>query len=158
MRKTTKCQSNERYCQQRDSNRTPPEYVSRHLPLSSPQRSSDSIGTNRGMKNGVFWLLHHVDFLRNDVSAELSASFIRVTTIGEIGTTLDVTSKRRRCEEITSYLSRWGQPCPLTPYDPDRLWDPPSLQGSESRGLKLTSAEGMKTWISTSTPPYAFMA
>jgi hypothetical protein len=32
---------------------------------------------------------------RTDVSEELSASFIRVTTIGELETTLDVTSNRR---------------------------------------------------------------
>jgi hypothetical protein len=36
------------------------------------------------------WLL-----LRTDVSEELSASFISVTRIGELGTTLAVTSNRR---------------------------------------------------------------
>jgi hypothetical protein len=46
-------------------------------------------------------MLHHVANVRTDVSEELSASFIRVTRIGEIGTTLAVTSNRlmlRRCE------------------------------------------------------------
>jgi hypothetical protein len=38
------------------------------------------------MKNGVFW------DVRTDVSEELSASFIRVRRIGELGTTLAVTS------------------------------------------------------------------
>jgi hypothetical protein len=38
------------------------------------------------MKNGVSW----------DVSEELSASFIRVTRIGELGTMLAVTSNRRK--------------------------------------------------------------
>jgi hypothetical protein len=33
--------------------------------------------------------------LRTDVSEELSASIIRVTRIGELGTTLAVTSKRQ---------------------------------------------------------------
>jgi hypothetical protein len=33
-----------------------------------------------------------VALVRTDVSEELSASFIRVTTIGEVGTTLAVTS------------------------------------------------------------------
>jgi hypothetical protein len=41
------------------------------------------------MKNGS---LLECDSLRTDVSEELSASFIRVTRIGELGTTLAVTS------------------------------------------------------------------
>jgi hypothetical protein len=41
------------------------------------------------------WMLCHVALVRNDVSEELSASFIRVTRIGELGTTLAVTSNRR---------------------------------------------------------------
>jgi hypothetical protein len=35
------------------------------------------------MKNGVFWMLSRVALVRTDVSEELSASFIRVTRIGE---------------------------------------------------------------------------
>jgi hypothetical protein len=35
-------------------------------------------------------MLHHVALVRTDVSEELSASFISVTRIGEIGTTLVV--------------------------------------------------------------------
>jgi hypothetical protein len=38
-------------------------------------------------------MLHHVALVRADVSEQLSASFIRVTRIGELGTTLAVTSK-----------------------------------------------------------------
>jgi hypothetical protein len=41
------------------------------------------------MSSGV---LHRVVLVRTDVSEELSASFIRVTRIGELGTTLAVTS------------------------------------------------------------------
>jgi hypothetical protein len=37
-------------------------------------------------------MLHRVALVRTDVSEELSASFIRMTRIGELGTTLDVTS------------------------------------------------------------------
>jgi hypothetical protein len=37
-------------------------------------------------------MLHHVALVRTDVSEELSAPFIRVTRIGELGTTLAVTS------------------------------------------------------------------
>jgi hypothetical protein len=37
-------------------------------------------------------MLRGVDLARTDVSEELSATFIRVTRIGELGTTLAVTS------------------------------------------------------------------
>jgi hypothetical protein len=40
-------------------------------------------------------MLRRVAVVRTDVSEELSASLIRVTKIGEIGTTLAVTSNRR---------------------------------------------------------------
>jgi hypothetical protein len=40
-------------------------------------------------------ILRRVDIVRTDVSEERSASFIRVTRIGELGTTLAVTSNRR---------------------------------------------------------------
>jgi hypothetical protein len=40
-------------------------------------------------------MLRRVAVVRTDVSEELSASFIRVTRIGELGTTLAVTSDRR---------------------------------------------------------------
>jgi hypothetical protein len=40
-------------------------------------------------------MLRRVALERTDVSKELSASFIRVTRIGELGTTLAVTSNRR---------------------------------------------------------------
>jgi hypothetical protein len=40
-------------------------------------------------------MLRHVALVRTDVSKELSTSFIGVTRIGELGTTLAVTSNRR---------------------------------------------------------------
>jgi hypothetical protein len=40
------------------------------------------------MKYGVFWDVSGVVLVRTDVSEERSASFIRVTRIGELGTTL----------------------------------------------------------------------
>jgi hypothetical protein len=40
-------------------------------------------------------MLHHVALVKIDVTKELSASVIRVTRIGELGTTLAVTSNRR---------------------------------------------------------------
>jgi hypothetical protein len=39
-------------------------------------------------------MLRRVAIVRTDVSEELSASIIRVTKIGELGTTLAVTSNR----------------------------------------------------------------
>jgi hypothetical protein len=41
-------------------------------------------------------MLRRVDLVRTDVSDEPSASFSRVTRIGELGTTLAATSNRRR--------------------------------------------------------------
>jgi hypothetical protein len=41
-------------------------------------------------------MLRCVALVRNDDSEELSASFFRVTRIAELGTTLAVTSNRRR--------------------------------------------------------------
>jgi hypothetical protein len=40
-------------------------------------------------------MLRRVALVITDVSQEVSASFIRVTRIGELGTTLTVTSSRR---------------------------------------------------------------
>jgi hypothetical protein len=42
-----------------------------------------------------------VALVRTDVSEELSASFIRVTRMGELGTTLAVTSNRRTLRRST---------------------------------------------------------
>jgi hypothetical protein len=47
-------------------------------------------------------MLRRVTLVRTDVSEELSASFIRVTRIGELGTTLAVTSNRRTSHGVTS--------------------------------------------------------
>jgi hypothetical protein len=49
-------------------------------------------------------MLRRVALVRNDVSEELSAPFIRVTRIGELGTTLAVTSNRRTLRRNTSVL------------------------------------------------------
>jgi hypothetical protein len=47
-------------------------------------------------------MLRRVALVRTDVSEELSASFIRVTRVGELGTTLAVTSNRRTLGKIPS--------------------------------------------------------
>jgi hypothetical protein len=46
-------------------------------------------------------MLGRVALVRTDVSDELSASFIRVTRLGELGTTLAVTSNRRTQRDST---------------------------------------------------------
>jgi hypothetical protein len=45
-------------------------------------------------------MLRRVGLVRTDVSEELSASFIRITRIGELGTTLAVTSNRRSVRRL----------------------------------------------------------
>jgi hypothetical protein len=46
-------------------------------------------------------MLSRVALVRTDVSEELSASIIKVTGIGELGTTLAVTSNRRTLRRNT---------------------------------------------------------
>jgi hypothetical protein len=48
-------------------------------------------------------MLRRVVLVRTDVSEEVRASFIRVTRIGELGTTLAVTSDRRTLRRSTKY-------------------------------------------------------
>jgi hypothetical protein len=55
-------------------------------------------------KNGVFWVLRRVALVRTYVSEELIASFIRMTRIGELGTTLAVTSNRGKLRRNTKSL------------------------------------------------------
>jgi hypothetical protein len=50
-------------------------------------------------------MLRRVALVRTDVSEELSVSFITVTRIGELGTTLAVTSNRRRLRRNTKFPS-----------------------------------------------------
>jgi hypothetical protein len=49
-------------------------------------------------------MLHRVTIVRTDVSEELSASFIRVIRIGELGTTLAVNSNRRSLRRNLVFL------------------------------------------------------
>jgi hypothetical protein len=48
-------------------------------------------------------LLRRVALVRTDVSEELSASIIRMTTIGELGTTLAVISSRNTLRRNTKW-------------------------------------------------------
>jgi hypothetical protein len=49
-------------------------------------------------------MLRRLALVRTDVSEELSVPFIRVTRIGELGTTLAVTSNRRTLQRNTWYF------------------------------------------------------
>jgi hypothetical protein len=49
-------------------------------------------------------MLRRVVLVRTDVSEELSASVIRMTGIGELGTTLAVTSNRRTLRRNAKYV------------------------------------------------------
>jgi hypothetical protein len=49
-------------------------------------------------------MLRSVALVRTDVSEELSADFIRVTRIGELGTTLAATSNRRTLLQLVLFL------------------------------------------------------
>jgi hypothetical protein len=51
-------------------------------------------------------MLHRVALVRTDVSEERSVSFIRVTRIGDLGTTLAVTSNRRTLRRNTAEFLR----------------------------------------------------
>jgi hypothetical protein len=50
-------------------------------------------------------MLYRVALVRTDVSEELSASIIRVARIGEVGTTLAVTSNRLTLFLLHRFLS-----------------------------------------------------
>jgi hypothetical protein len=58
------------------------------------------------MKNGVFWDVtpRHVALVRADVSDELNASFLRVTRIGGVGTTVALNSKRCMLQRKRRFL------------------------------------------------------
>jgi hypothetical protein len=49
-------------------------------------------------------MLGYVALIRTDVSEELSASFIRVTRIGELGTMLAVTSNQHMLQRNTKCI------------------------------------------------------
>jgi hypothetical protein len=49
-------------------------------------------------------MLRHVPLVRTDALEEFSASFIRVTIIGELGTTLAIASHRRTLQRNAWYF------------------------------------------------------
>jgi hypothetical protein len=59
-------------------------------------------------------MLRRVTLVRTDVSEELSAFIIRVTRIGELGTTLDVTSNRHTLRRNIYLQYILQEPCGVT--------------------------------------------
>jgi hypothetical protein len=55
-------------------------------------------------------MLRRAALVRTDVSEELSASFIRITRIGEIGTTLAANSNRHTLRRNTYFLAACSRP------------------------------------------------
>jgi hypothetical protein len=53
-------------------------------------------------------MLRRVVLVRTDVSEEIMASFIRVTRIGELGTTLSITSNRLTLRRGAKFLRNVG--------------------------------------------------
>jgi hypothetical protein len=63
-------------------------------------------------------MLRGVALVRTDISEELRASFIRVTRIGELGTTLAVTSNRRtavKTSNLTTIANTEASPLEMLP-------------------------------------------
>jgi hypothetical protein len=80
-------------------------------------------------------MLRRVALVRTDVSEELSASFIRVTRICEIRTTLAVTSNRRTLRRNTyTNVKKSGS------YPRNRPWRPIGLRDVEDPTLSRQSA------------------
>jgi hypothetical protein len=63
-------------------------------------------------------MLRHVALVRADVSEELSASFIRVTKIGELGTTQAETSNRRCNQQLTDAEKKYKVTASVVPSSP----------------------------------------
>jgi hypothetical protein len=81
----------------------PEVYTTRKKPKNCVQFPETNPRKHDHVKNGVFWDVTRVTLVRTDVSEKLSASFIRVTRIVELGT-LAVISNRRTLRRNTKYL------------------------------------------------------
>jgi hypothetical protein len=63
-------------------------------------------------------MLRRVALVRTDVSEELSASFLRVSKLGGLGTSLALTSKRRTLQRNTSSVRRLLVTASVVPSSP----------------------------------------
>jgi hypothetical protein len=97
------------------------------------------------MKNAVFWDVTCVVLVRTDVSEELSASFISVTRICELGTTLVVTGNLRtlRRNKILVILMMEA----LSSYETRFLQEPYGVNIPEDAILYSHRRESLKSYI-----------
>jgi hypothetical protein len=86
-------------------------------------------------------MLSRVALVRTDVSEKRSASFIRMTRIGELGTTLGATNNRRTLRRNTSVLTRATRR--------DIAEDTILENGSSFRNVVFFSMYGCETWSLT---------
>jgi hypothetical protein len=81
-------------------------------------------------------MLHRVALVRTDDSEELGASIIRVTRIGELGTTLAVTATDARCDEIVLHMLRSSETSALTKATPRSIAEEGIHHGHRRENLK----------------------
>jgi hypothetical protein len=86
-------------------------------------------------------ILRRVGLVRIDVSEELSASFIRVTRIDELGTTLAVTSNRRTLLRSVRQLLVTASVVPSSPILVTLIMD--ELSSSETSVLTRTTGRNI---------------
>jgi hypothetical protein len=81
-------------------------------------------------------MLCRVALVRTDVSEELSAFFIKVTRVGELGTTLAVTSYRRTLRRtlFASYPPHRTPGCSNGKHHPSDCWSLPFLVAMQPSG------------------------
>jgi hypothetical protein len=91
-------------------------------------------------------MLRRVALVRTDVSEEPSASFIRVTRIGELWTTLGVTSNRR----TQRWVRRLLVTASVVPSSPPALTRATRHNIAEDTILRSHSRENLKSYIGTS--------
>jgi hypothetical protein len=105
-------------------------------------------------------MLRRVAVEITDVSEELSASFIRVTRIGELGTTLAVTRNRRTLRRNTKRVRVPGaQPVCYSVVIGNPFPGAEVKRPGPRADLSLPAcAEIKKPWVYASTSPYTFMA
>jgi hypothetical protein len=94
-------------------------------------------------------MLRRVALVKIDVSEELSASFIRMTTIGELGTTLALTSNRRMLRRNTKEALSSSETSVLTRATRRNISEDTILHSNEhSRSIKCwETIEWLHNWL-----------
>jgi hypothetical protein len=111
-------------------------------------------------------MLSRVALVRTEVSEELSASFIMVTRVGELGTTLAVTRNQRTLRRYTKLVLtratrrnipvdtvyQFSRPEPLLFFQVAPHLSSQGLSGPRSRLLRKSGSAGNRTrnhWVSS---------